>query len=198
MGLTERELCSAGGAARQDLEAHSPPRWFALTVRPQHEKTTARTLRSQGLEDFLPLYRCRRRWSDRIKELELPLFAGYVFCRFDPESRLSVLTTPGVTSIVSFGGRPAPAADCEILALQKSVASGYPLAPWPFLRSGQRVRIDRGPLAGLEAILVRTKDFWRVILSVELLQRSVAVEIDRDVISPLMVPRTQARIECAA
>lgn len=181
-----------GGAAEAipasiDVNTHTRFHWFALTVRPQHEKSTARALSNQGLEGFLPLYLTRRRWSDRIKELELPLFAGYVFCRFAPEHRLGVLTTPGVTSIVGFGGAPVPVNDQEIAALQQTVASGLPVQPWPFLECGQRVRIERGPLRGLEAILVRSKDFWRVVLNVDLLRRSVAVEIDRDVISPLAV-----------
>lgn len=161
--------------------------WFALTVRPQHEKTTVQALSNRGLEGFLPLYLSRRRWSDRIKQLELPLFAGYVFCRFALGHRLRVLTTPGVTSIVGFGGALVPVSDQEMAALQQAVASGLPVQPWPFLECGQRVRIERGPLRGLEAILVRSKDFWRVVLNVDLLRRSVAVEIDREVISPLAV-----------
>lgn len=157
--------------------------WFVLTVKPQHEKVAARVLRDKGWEDFLPLYRSRRRWSDRLKEIELPLFAGYVFCRFAPEDRAPVLRTPGVRSIVTFDGRPAPVSDEEIAAMRQAAGSGLPVEPWPFLRAGQPVRIERGPLSGLRGVLVRAKDNWRVVVSVELLQRSVAVEVDRNALA---------------
>jgi len=159
--------------------------WFALTVKPQHEKAAASALRVKGLEDFLPLHRGWRRWSDRIKELELPLFPGYVFCRFRPRERAKVLATPGIRCIVGFGKAPSPIPEAEIGSLQAMVASGLPVGPWPFLRVGQTVRIERGPLCGLEGMLLQLKDAWRVVVSVPLLQRSVAVEIDRDVITVL-------------
>jgi transcription antitermination factor NusG len=164
---------------------HSQPRWYALTVRAQHEKSTARVLAAEGLESFLPLYRSRRRWSDRVQEIELPLFPGYVFGRFGLQERLKVLLTPGVVSIVGFGGHPAPVGEEELAAIQRMLTSGLRLQPWPYLRAGQRVWIERGPLGGLEGILVRSKDYWRVVVNVELLQRSVAVEIDRDALSPV-------------
>lgn len=138
---------------------------------------------TRGGEDFLPLYRSRRRWSDRLKEIELPLFAGYVFCRFAPEERVPVLRTPGVRSIVTFDGRPAPVSEEEVAAMRQAVGSGLPVQPWPFLRAGQPVRIERGPLSGLCGVLVRAKDSWRVVVSVELLQRSVAIEVDRDTLA---------------
>lgn len=168
---------------RMDEEKASD--WFALTVKPQHEKAAARALRLKGMEDFLPLHRGRRRWSDRIKELELPLFPGYVFCRFTPRERAKVLATPGVRCIVGFGKAPAPIPETEIGSLQAMVASGMPVGPWPFLRVGQTVRIEGGPLRGLEGVLLQLKDAWRVVVSVPLLQRSVAVEVGRDVIAVL-------------
>jgi len=161
----------------------SPAPWHALVVRPQHEKAAARLLAASGLEEFLPLYRSRRRWSDRVKEIDLPLFAGYLFCRFRPEERLRVLLIPGVSGIVGFGGRPAPVEEGEIAAIRRMTACGSRLEPWPYLKAGQRVRIERGPLRGLEGVLERGKDYWRVVVSVELLQRSVAVEIDRDAVA---------------
>jgi len=157
--------------------------WFALTVKPQHEKAVAQALHIKGVEDFLPLYRDRRRWSDRFKEIELPLFAGYVFCRFVPRQRTTVVTTPGVRQIVGFGRTPAPVSDREIDSIRAMVSSGLPVAPWPFLRAGQTVLIEHGPLTGLEGVLLQLKDGWRVVVSVPLLQRSVSVEVDRDVIS---------------
>jgi transcription antitermination factor NusG len=135
------------------------------------------------LESFVPLYLARRRWSDRIKELELPLFAGYVFCRFGGGERAKVLATPGVTSVVGFGNQPAPVTEEEIHAVRTMIASGLPVGPWPYLRVGERVRIEAGPLCGLEGILTQVKDVWRVVVSVELLQRSVAAEVDRDVLA---------------
>jgi transcription antitermination factor NusG len=163
--------------------------WFAVQTKPRHEKVTAWALHNKGYEEFLPLYRSRRRWSDRIKELDIPLFSGYVFCRFDPESRLPILTTPGVISIVGMGKTPAPVTEAEIGALQAVVQSGLKAEPWPFLKVGQAVRIDWGPLAGLEGILLALKNRQRLVVSVTLLQRSVAVEIEGAWVSPLRLGR---------
>ncbi len=160
-------------------------RWFALTVRPQHEKKTALALENQGLTHFLPLYHSKRRWSDRIKELDLPLFPGYVFCQFRYDRRLRVLQTPGVTSIVTFGDKPAPVPDSEIEQIRKTVTSGRRIEPWPFFKVGKRVRIEGGSLDGIEGVLLELKNSLRVVVSIELLQRSVSVEIDRDVLTPL-------------
>jgi transcription antitermination factor NusG len=168
----------------------NPAQWFALTVRPNHEKTAAQALESKSLEVLLPMYRARRRWSDRTKELELPLFAGYVFGRFSASDRARVLSTPGVTSVVGFGNKPAAVSEAEIQSVRTLIASGLPLSPWPFLRVGQRVRIEAGPLTGVEGILSQVKDLWRVVVNVEILQRSVAAEVDRDavaVVSPCKV-----------
>jgi transcription antitermination factor NusG len=157
-------------------------RWFALTVKPRHEKAVSQSLRYRGLEDFLPLYSARRRWSDRIKAVEFPLFPGYVFCRFDYEFRFPVLSTPGVTSIVGFANVPTPISEDEIAAVQSIVASGLPAQPWPVVHVGQPIRIEYGSLAGLQGVLIREKGSLRVVVSLELLQRAVAVEIDRDII----------------
>ena len=156
--------------------------WFALTAKPRHEKVVAENLRGKGLESFVPLYRARRQWTDRVQSVELPLFPGYVFCRFAYSSRMPVLNTPGVTSVVSFSDGPAPVADEEILRIRAILASGLRSQPWPYLRVGQRARIEWGSLAGLEGVLIREKDSLRVVVSVELLQRAVAVEIDREMI----------------
>jgi transcription antitermination factor NusG len=159
--------------------------WFALRTKPQREKVVASALRSKGYEEFLPLYRSRRRWSDRIKEMDLPLFPGYVFCRFDVHSRLPILVTPGVLLIVGIGKTPLAVNDSEIAALQSIVKSGLQAEPWPFLKVGQRVRIDQGSLEGVEGILTAIKKPCRLVVSVTLLQRSVAVEIDQDWATPI-------------
>jgi len=159
--------------------------WYALTVRPRHERATARSLRSKGLEEFSPLYRTRRRWCDRIKELETELFPGYVFCRFSYDERLLVLNTPGVTSIVGFGKRPVPVDDGEIEAVRAVLVSGFPIQPWPYLRAGQKVRIEQGCLEGVAGVVLRDRDTFRVLINVEILQRTVAVEIDRALLTPI-------------
>jgi transcription termination/antitermination protein NusG len=157
--------------------------WFALTVAPRKEKITAQTLRSNGFEEFLPLYSSSRRWSDRIKKLENPLFPGYVFCRFDLRDRQAIVKTPGVVSIVSFGKIPEPVNDDEISALQTVCRSGLAAAPYPTPKVGSKVHLHDGPLRGLEGIMVEDRK-TRLILSLTLLQRSVAVEIDRTWIAP--------------
>jgi transcription antitermination factor NusG len=159
--------------------------WFALHVKSRHERVVSTIAHSKGFEEFLPFYRSRRRWSDRVKAVEFPLFPGYVFCRLDPRHRLPLLTIPGVLHFVGIGKIPVPIDDVEILAIQNAVSSGLSAEPWPFLEAGQRVRVEEGPLAGLEGFLVEARKRCRVVVSVTLLKRSVAVEIDRDWIAPL-------------
>ena len=160
-------------------------RWFALRVKSRCEKVVAAIARNKGFEEFLPLYQCRQRWSDRLKSVEFPLFPGYVFCRLDPQYRLPLLTIPGVLHFVGIGKVPAPIDDAEIIAIQSAVASGLSAEPWPFLEVGQRVQLEDGPLAGLEGFLVEVRKRYRVVVSVTLLKRSVAVEIDREWVAPL-------------
>ena len=141
----------------QELERTTPVAeqypWYALQVRSNKERAIATSLRSRGYEDFLPLYTCTHTWSDRIKKVELPLFPGYLFCRFDFERRLPILTTPGVINIVGLGKLPHPVEEHEIDALQVVVRSGLLLRPWPFLKAGQRVMIQEGPLRNVEGLL---------------------------------------------
>jgi transcription antitermination factor NusG len=164
--------------------------WFALQVRTRHESGVATVLEGKGYESFLPTYQARRRWSDRIKELQLPLFPGYLFCRFSPQHRLPILTTPGVLQIVGIGKIPMPLEESEIAAVQTVVQSGLAREPWPFLQVGGHVLIECGPLLGLEGIVLNFKGHHRMVLSVTLLQRSVAVEIDKAWVDSVAAPRT--------
>jgi transcription antitermination factor NusG len=163
--------------------------WFALQVRTRQEVSIAQQLKGQGYERFLPLYKLRKRWSDRIKEVETPLFPGYLFCRFNPQDRLPILRTPGVIQIVGFNNGPAAVDEAEIQSIQTLVSAGVPHQPWPFLAAGDRVRIESGPLLGLEGILIDVKRSHRLVLSVTLLQRSVAVEIDSALVTAVSPTR---------
>ncbi len=145
----------------------------------------ASNLLSKGYEGFLPLYRQRNRWSDRVKEVQLPLFPGYLFCRFDVNKRLPILVTPGVLHVVGIGKTPQPVEDSEIAALQSIILSGLQTEPRSYLNIGQRVRVELGPLAGVEGILSAIKGSSRLVVSVSLLQRSVSVEIDESWVVPV-------------
>jgi transcription antitermination factor NusG len=166
-----------------------PLSWLALQVRSRYESTVAEHLSGNGYERFLPFYKCRKRWSDRVKEVDAPLFPGYLFCRFDPKNGLPILKIPGVIQIVGCNGTPLPIDDGEIDAIQRFITSGIPSQPWPFLRVGDRVRIESGPLCGVEGILIEFKGNHRLIVSVTLLQRSVAVSIDSALVSSLRPSR---------
>jgi transcription antitermination factor NusG len=158
--------------------------WFAVQVRTRHEMAIASFLEAKGYEQFVPLYEFRKRWSDRIKVTEAPLFPGYLFCRFDPQFRLPILKTPGVIQIVGCNRIPAPIDEIEIHAIQTLIASGLPTQPWPFLAVGDHVRIESGSLRGLDGIVVKLKENYRLVVSVTLLRRSVAVEIDSALVEP--------------
>ena len=171
--------------------------WYALRIKSRHERIVASALYGKGYEVFLPLYRDRRRWSDRVKELELPLFPGYLFCRFDVTKRLPILTTPGIVQVVGLGRTPLPIDETEIAAIQSIVISRLNAQPWPYLKVGQKVRIEQGPLTGLGGILLALKKPHRLVVSVTLLQRSVAVEVDQDWASPVTA-ESSARARAAA
>src|SRR5437867_8436377 len=164
--------------------------WFAVQVKSTHEKRVTSLLQYQTYECFLPLYTSRRRWSDRIKRVELPLFPGYVFSRFTPAARIPILKTPSVISIVGIGAIPAPIDDQEFAAIQRVVKSELRISPHPFLQVGQRVRIDTGSLYGVEGFIADVRRRDRLILSITLLQRSVAVEIDSACIVPIHTSTT--------
>lgn len=159
--------------------------WYALRVRSNHETVVQSGLRSRGFEEFLPVYRARSRWSDRVKVIQRPLFPGYVFARFDASNRLPVLMLPGFVHIVGFGNGPEPVDEKELHAIRRFVDSGLPITPWPYLREGEMVVVQHGALAGLEGIVLRATDSLRLVVSLNLLQRSVAVELDRESVKPL-------------
>lgn len=164
---------------------HRDHHWYALYVRSRHERVTEQSLRGKGYTAFAPFYSIRRKRRYRTVDLDVPLFPGYVFCQFDATYRLPILTTPGVVMVVGAGNIPEPVEDAEIASIQTVTKSGRPVHPWPFFKEGQRVRIEAGPLWGAEGALLAVKNECRLIVSVTLLQRSVAVEIDHDSVVPV-------------
>jgi transcription antitermination factor NusG len=169
---------------RSDHDAASR-KWYAIRVASNFEKPAAQALRCKGIEEFLPLYSQRRGSNGCFRAVERALFPGYVFGRFDICDRLSVLMTPGVVHIVSAGRTPVPVADEELAAVKRVLDSGLPAEPWPFLRVGERIWIECGPLRGLEGIVVQFKGSCRLVVSVTLLERSVSVEIERQSVRPI-------------
>lgn len=161
------------------------PRWYAAYTRANHEKCVAQQLGAREVEHFLPLYTSMRRWKDRRVQLQLPLFPGYTFVRIALRDRLEVLKVPGVVRLVAFNGTPTPLADGEVERLRRAVAQGVRAEPHPFLTIGRPVRVTAGPLGGYEGILLRRSKSLRVIVSIELIRRSIAVEVDAIYVEPL-------------
>ena len=153
--------------------------WFAILARTGREKNATLLLENTGYECYLPVIKFTRQWSDRLKETELPLFPGYLFCRMNPHDRLPVLMTRRVIQIVGVGNAPIPVEEQDIAAIQRVGKSGVSIMPWPYLQVGQAARIEEGPLRGLTGIVIKIKSGVKLVLSVTLLQRSIAVEIDR-------------------
>ncbi len=165
--------------------------WYVLYTRHQHEKTVAQILTSKGFEILLPLYSTARQWKDRTKLISLPLFPCYVFLRGGLERQLAVMTTPGVHAIVSTAGQPTPIPHSEIEAIRRVVEGGARVEPHPFLTCGEWVRVKCGPLMGIQGILVRKKNLYRLVLSVEILGKAASVEIDA-----LLVERVSTMPDC--
>jgi transcription termination/antitermination protein NusG len=180
---------------RDSRKAGMAEPWFALRVRSNFEQISGLHLRERGYEEYLPVYRVQNRWSDRMKVVERPLFPGYVFCRMNLHNRLPVLSAPGILGVLGIGKVPVPVPDREIEAIQMMLASGLRVKPWPFLQAGQRVLIERGPLEGLEGILLRFKNDCRIVVSIDLLQRSVSSELDESWVRPVG-QRMPARVGC--
>jgi len=160
-------------------------RWYALHVRSRFEKVVSRNLQSRGYEEFLPTYQRKHQWSDRVKEIELPLFPGYVFCRFNVNDRLPVLTIPGVHSIVGIGRSPSAIEEQQLGDIKLVMASGFRVEPWPFLSVGQTVKVEKGAMVGVTGTIIKVKNTDRLVVSIHLLQRAVAVEIDRESVVPI-------------
>jgi transcription antitermination factor NusG len=183
--IVESQSDDAMIALTSEIGSEGRVEWNAIYTRHQHEKTAAESLAGSGFEVFLPTYSVVRQWTDRKKQLSLPLFPCYVFVRSNFERRLRVLATPGVHFLVMFAGRPAAIPDLEMDAIRKAVESKLRVEPHPFLRYGDMVRVTSGPLVDVEGILVRKKGSYRLILSAELLGKSIAVEIDAFSVRPL-------------
>jgi transcription termination/antitermination protein NusG len=161
-------------------------RWFALQTRSRNEKQVERLLTHKGYDCCLPMYRQKRRWSDRVIEVELPLFPMYIFCRFNSSTVGKAISTPGVTRIVGFGGRPAEVRIEEIEALKLLSQSGLLREPWAYIPDGTLVQVEAGPLTGAQGIFCSSEDKRRFVISVTLLQRSVAVQLDENTLFSLV------------
>jgi transcription antitermination factor NusG len=159
--------------------------WYALKVRTKAEEKLQQALINKGFETFLPTSIDVRRYSDRLKKVRIALFPGYLFCRLDHEHPLPLISTPGVESIVGRGGLPEPIPDQEISAIQSVLQSDKIAVPWPYLKAGDKVRVQFGSLAGVEGTLIKTKGLDRLVLSIHLLQRSISFEIERDWVRPI-------------
>lgn len=174
--------------APEFLQVH----WYSAYTRANHEKTVTEQLEARGMEHFLPLYASVRRWKDRRVTLQLPLFPGYVFVRMALQDRTKVQQIPGVARLVAFNGRPVALADEEIERLWSGLSEGICAKPHPYLTVGRRVRLKNGPLAGMQGILLRRKGNFRVVISIDLIQRSVAVDADAADVENL--PRCDGKI----
>jgi transcription antitermination factor NusG len=161
------------------------PHWYAAYTCANHEKRVTQQLRERSVECFLPLYESLRRWQDRRVRLELPLFPGYIFIRFALRDRLQVLQIPGVVRLVGFNGYPTPLPGEDIEAIRACLARRHPMHPYRYVQRGQRVRVLRGPLEGLTGVVARQRNRTRFVISLELLMRSVAVDIDVADVVPL-------------
>jgi len=181
--LRQRKLCLPLPPDMFPISIENP-QWYAALVRPRSEKAVATALANRGIERYLPVYRGRYRSAGRFKDVDLPLFPQYVFCRIETYARAQVLSTPGVFRFVMFGNKLAPIDACELENIRRVAGTGTELQPWPFLKTGDQVEIAEGPLRGLSGALADTKGRCQLILQISLLQRSVAVTIDRGWVRP--------------
>jgi transcription antitermination factor NusG len=185
LNLEASEAVVSGGALGRTEKLLPVEHWYAVSVRPRYEKIVTRHLDHQGLHYFLPVYRSVRRWKDRRKELDMVLFPGYVFVNLNLRDRLGVLRAPGVLRFMTFQGQPAAVPDSEIRTLESSLSAGLRPQPHPYLRQGKKVRVKSGPLADAEGIMVRRKEGFRLVLSINLITRSVMLEVDESDVEPL-------------
>ncbi|GIX46923.1 MAG: transcription termination factor NusG domain protein [Candidatus Tectimicrobiota bacterium] len=161
------------------------PHWYAIHTRSRHEKVVRDQLAAKGVTHLLPLWRKRSVWKDRIKLIEVPLFSGYLFAYFPLREKLRVLTTIGVVRLVGINGQPVPIPQEQIDAVRTMVEQQLRYDPYPYLREGMRVRVKRGVLAGAEGILIAKRQHYRLVVSIDLIQRAVAVDIDSADVEPL-------------
>jgi transcription antitermination factor NusG len=167
-------------------EPHLVPQWFAAYTTSRHEKAVSQHCATRDIEAFLPLYRTQKLWKNGCRmNLELPLFPSYIFVRVDARERVRVLELPGVLSLVSTAGKPVPLPESDIEALRASLPF-IKCEPHPYLVIGERVRVKSGSLEGMEGILLRKKGLLRVVLSLDLIMQSVAVEVDADNVEPVV------------
>lgn len=171
-------MTSATGLSKTTVNAECVARWYAIYTNPRHEKVVAKQLTERGIENFLPLYRAWHEWKDRRKQVELALFPGYVFVRIEIREKLRILQVVGVVNVVSVNGQCAVLPDQEIDVLRNGLENRVYAEPCPYLTVGTKIRVVRGPMAGSNGILSRWKDKCRVVISVDALMRSIAVEID--------------------
>lgn len=166
-------------------EGSEPNAWYAAYTKHQHEKQASNAFAQKGFEVFLPLYKAAHQWKDRTKTVSLPIFPCYVFLRTTLDRKLEILTTPGVFWLVGNAGRACPIPEIEIEAIRRITRSGAAIEPHSYLKCGENVRIQSGPLTGIKGILTRVKNRYRVVISVELLQKAVAVEVDSEIVEPV-------------
>jgi transcription antitermination factor NusG len=169
-----------------DEELLQQPLWYAIHTRSRHEKMVRDQFEAKGIIHLLPLHRKRSRWKDRVKTIEVPLFAGYIFGHFALQDKLQVLTTVGVVRLVGINGTPLPVPEDQIDAVRTMFEQRLPYDPHPYLTEGMRVRVKSGPLVGTEGVLVSKKRHYRLVISVDLIQKSVAVDIDSAHVEPLV------------
>jgi transcription antitermination factor NusG len=187
-GLAVRALSATGNSSYKSVDpsATSPAgEWYAIHTRPRHEKRVAEELRLRSVEEFLPVHRCRHKWNNGVvADLQLPLFPGYLFARFSGYERLRLLQVPGILGLAVTTSRPTAVPE-EAIQTLRALTDTLRVEPHPFLNEGDRVRIIAGPLAGMEGILTRRKQELRVVLSLEIIMRSIAVEVSELDIEPV-------------
>jgi len=172
------QVVEAGTLAADELGAYVQPRWYAAYTRANHERRVVDQLAERGVENFLPQYESIRKWKDRKVRLQLPLFPGYVFVHLALRNRLQVLELPGVARLVGFAGRPVALPEEEFARIRALLAKGLRAELHPYLKTGQRVRVCSGPFEGMEGIVVRRKNSSRLVISLELIQRAMAVDVE--------------------
>jgi transcription antitermination factor NusG len=187
--LVETQVEPAVPPHQQQGVEYFEPHWYAAYTCANHEKSVTQKLQQRSVEFFLPLYESVRRWQDRRVRLELPLFPGYVFVRLSLRNRLQVLEIPGIVRLVGFNGHPTPLPTEDIEMIRSCFDRRHPLKPHSYVQRGQRVRVLSGPLEGLTGMVVRQRNRTRFVISLELLMRSVAVDVDVADVVLLSMPR---------